>query len=353
MREYISFDSHKHYTIAEREDVETGQARQQRIEHEPGAIRAYLADIEAGTPVAVEAIGDWYWIADEIEAAGGEPALVHPRKAKLMMGLTNKTDRLDVHGLNRLQRNRTLPVVWIPPRPLRDQRELTRTRMVLVQMRTRLKNRIQATISKYGLALKGFSDPYGRRARIELERRVDQLPEHTLYVTRLLLTQLDVLQEQITQLEARLKSLVKLTAPMQWLMTEPGIGWLLAAVITWEIGDIRRFPSDAHLTAYAGTTPRVHSSGGKTRHGALREDVNQYLKWAFLEAANSIAINSRHHPDWYVSCLYGWLRARRGYQKAVGAVARHLAQAAFHILSRQQPYQERSRSRGGVNAGLS
>jgi len=83
--------------------------------------------------VAVEAVGNWYWIIDEIERAGCVPKLVHPRKAKLMMGMINKTDKLDGHGLNRLQRTGALPTVWVPPGPLRDLRELTRTRMVMVQ----------------------------------------------------------------------------------------------------------------------------------------------------------------------------------------------------------------------------
>ena len=70
--------------------------------------------------MAVETIGNRYWIVDEIEAAGCLPRLEHARKAKLMMGEINKTDKLDARGLNRLQRNGTLPMVWIlgPARPL-------------------------------------------------------------------------------------------------------------------------------------------------------------------------------------------------------------------------------------------
>jgi hypothetical protein len=70
--------------------------------------------------VAVETIGNWYWIVDEIEAAGCLPRLVHARKAKLMMGEINKTDKLDARGLNRLQAQWHLPMVWIlgPARPL-------------------------------------------------------------------------------------------------------------------------------------------------------------------------------------------------------------------------------------------
>src|SRR5881628_4049334 len=165
MEEYIAFDSHKHYTWVEHEQVATGRVRQYRLQHAPGAIRRVLAGCEPGTPVALEATANWYWIVSEIEQAGLKPQLVHPRKAKLMMGLINKTDKLDVHGLNRLQRNGTLPTVWIPPRPLRDLRELTRTRLVLVAQRTRLKNRLQSTLAKYGLAVRDCSDAFGTVAR--------------------------------------------------------------------------------------------------------------------------------------------------------------------------------------------
>ncbi len=79
-----------------------------------------MARCERGTPVAVEATGNWYWIVREIEEARLRPLLVHPRKAKLMMGMIHKTDKLDAHGLNRLQRAGTLPPVWIPPAELRD-----------------------------------------------------------------------------------------------------------------------------------------------------------------------------------------------------------------------------------------
>ena len=123
MEEYIAFDSHKRYTWVEHEEVTTGKVKQYRLDHAPGAIRQALAGCEPGTPVAIEATGNWYWIIDEIEQAQLEPQLVHPRKAKLMMGQINKTDKLDTHGMNRLQRTGTLPTVWIPPGALREQRE--------------------------------------------------------------------------------------------------------------------------------------------------------------------------------------------------------------------------------------
>jgi len=340
MREYIALDSHKHYTLAEREDARTGQCRQQRIEHRPGAIREYLQRCPAGTAVAVEALGSWYWIVEEIEQAGLRPMLVHPRKAKLMMGMINKTDKLDVHGLNRLQRNGTLPTVWIAPGPLRDLRELTRTRMVLAQQRARLKNRLGATLDKYGLGVRDWSDPYGKRARSELEGLLEDLPEQTGFVSRTLLEQLDFVQGQIARLEQRLASLLEETSAMRLQRTLPGFGPILSAVVVLEMGDASRFADAEHFASYAGTTPRVHSSGDKTRYGKLRPDVNRYLKWAFVEAANVIV---RHHRSWpgrHVSRLYARLKPRKGGAKAVGAIARHLAEGTYHVQSSRVPYRD-------------
>jgi transposase len=316
------------------------KAKQYRIEHEPGAIKRFLQGREPGTLVAVEATGNGYWIVDEIEQAGLQPKLVHPRKAKLMMGLINKTDKLDAHGLNQLQRNRTLPTVWIPPKELRDLRELTRTRMVLGAQRTRLKNRIQATLNKYGWVLRNYSDPFGKKARVELNLHIGHLPSQTAYVTGVLMNQLDALEVQIGEMEKRIRALAQETPEMKCLMTLPGIGWILAVVVVLEVGDILRFPSAQHLASYSGTTPRIHQSGDKTRYGRLRPDVNHYLRWAFIEAAHSVCLNQRCRPEWHVTRLYQRIRGRKGHAKAVGAVARHLAEATYHVWSTGKPYRD-------------
>ncbi len=340
MEEYIAFDSHKHYTWVEHEKVRSGKGRQYRVEHGPGAIRCALRGCTPGTAVALEATANWYWIVDEIEQARLVPKLVHPRKAKLMMGLMNKTDKLDAHGLNGLQRNGTLPTVWIPPGPLREVRELTRTRVVLVAQRTRWKNRITATLAKYGAPGSEWSDPYGKSARAELESRMAGLPSQAAWASRQMLRQVDVLARQVAAFEQRLEQLAEVTPEIERLKSLPGVGLILAATIQLEIGEIARFPSAEHLAAYAGTTPRVHSSGGHTRYGPTRPDVNRYLKWAFAEAANSVAVNHARCPERHVSQLYQHLRERKGHSRAVGAVARHLAEAAFHVLSRRQDYRD-------------
>ena len=340
MSKYMAFDSHKHYTLAECEEARTGRTRQCRIEHEPGAICRYLERYPRGLEVAVEATGNWYWIVSEIEQAGDVPRLVHPRKAKLMMGMINKTDKLDVHGLNRLQRNGTLPTVWIPPGVLRDLREVTRVRMLLGNQRTRLKNRITSTLDKYAVGVTEATDAYSAKGRPELFEQIALLPSHTQWAATLMLKQLDFVQTQITQQEQRLKALLTVSPQMQLLMSLPGIGLILSAVLALEIGQITRFASAPRLASYAGTTPRVQASGDRVRYGRLRPDVNRYLRWAFVEAANSVALNHSRCPQRHVSQLYARLRARRGHSKAIGAVARHLAEAAFWVLSGNEPYRD-------------
>ena len=205
---------------------------------------------------------------------------------------------------------------------------------------TRWKNRITATLAKYGVPASEYSDPYGKGARAELEARIEPLPDQTRWATRQRLAQLDALGEQIRQFERRLEELVELTPAMQRLMSLPGVGVILAPTIALEIGYVGRFPDAPHLASYAGTTPRVHASGDRVRDGRTRPDVYRYLQWAFAEAANSVAVHYRRWPERHVSQLYFRLRQRKGHAKAVGALARHLAEAAFHVLSRQAAYRD-------------
>ena len=335
----IAFDTHKRYTLASVASDDGRVLREERIEHERGALRQFLASCEPGAPVAVETVGHWYWVVDEIEAAGCLPRLVHARKAKLMLGNLNKTDRLDARGLNLLQRTGTLPTVWIPPGGLRDQRELPRTRMVLVRQRTRLKNRVHATLAKYALHEVDVSDLFGTRGRQWVQQRLALLPPHTAFTLAQLLAQIDSLAQQVRAFEQRMRTSFAPAPEITHLMTLPGVGFILAVVIALEVGDVTRFPRPEQFAAYAGTTPRVQASGDKIRYGRLRPDVNRYLKWAFIEAAN-VGVAHRAHRARHVRRLYERLTRRRGHPKAVGAVARHLAEATYWMLSRHEAYRE-------------
>jgi transposase len=173
---------------------------------------------------------------------------------------------------------------------------------------------------------------------------MEQLPPHTRYATERVLEQLGVVESQIGLFEQRTREVFSKTAELEVVMSLPGVGFILGVVIVLEVGDVSRFPTASHLASYAGTTPRVHSSGGKTRYGQLREDVNRYLKWAYVEAANAVCLQRRFFPHRHVSQLYDRIARRKGHQKAIGAVARHLAEATYWMLRRRQSYQEPKRT---------
>ena len=349
MNPIIGCDAHRRYSLFAVLDTHTLSVEQTRVNHQPGAIREFLSDYPEGTPVAIETVGNYYWIVDEIEQAECLPLLAHAAKAKVLMGNINKTDKLDAKGLATLVHLGSLPTVWLPPSEIRDERELHRTRMAFCKPRTALKNRIHSTLAKYALNTAEHSDIFVGKGRDWLNRTIKKLPPETDRCLEQELELLDATMEQITALEERIRERIKLTSNMQLLKSLPGVGDILAIVIEREIGTIDRFPTAGHLAAYAGVVPKVHSSGGKTRYGRMRKQANQYLKWAFIEAANVIVAH-RHHPAWRqkkVSLVYERICRRKGHAIAVGAVARHLAEAAFWMLTKGETYQDPALRRQG------
>jgi hypothetical protein len=81
----VGCDAHKRYSLFAVVNAHAKVVSQTRIDHQPGAIRAFVSRFPPGTPVALETVGNWYWIVDEIEAGGCVPLLAHAAKAKLMI----------------------------------------------------------------------------------------------------------------------------------------------------------------------------------------------------------------------------------------------------------------------------
>jgi transposase len=212
--------------------------------------------------------------------------------------------------------------------------------MFLTQLRAKLKNRIQATLTKYALNVTEYSDPFCQEARQVMAQRIKQLPPQAMKATQQLLQVLNPLEEQIQDQDKRIQELTKITPEMELLMTIPYIGKILSIVIASEVGNISRFAKAENYTSYAGTAPRVKASGDKYRIGRLRSDVNRYLKWAYVEAANCACIHQKNFPDRHVTLLYRRIKQRKGHPKAIGAVARHLAEATYYVLSKKQAYRD-------------
>lgn len=340
MKKFYGCDAHKKYSMFGFMDEECNPGPFFRVENSRDQFRGFLHTLPPGSPIALESVGNWYWMIDEMERAGHVPKLANAGKAKLMMGQINKTDKLDAKGLALLLRNGTLPSVWIPPGELRDQRELPRMRMAFVRVRTMLKNRIHVALAKYAIEIKEFSDIFGVGGRALMASRLGELPPQTRRSVEEQLKLLDQVEEQIKMCEKQIKEVVEETPAMKLLKTIPPVGEILTVVTALEVGDIKRFRRAESLANYAGTVPRIKDSGGRRRYGKVRSDVNRYLKWAFIEAANIVVLHQARWNDRHMVRLYRRIRQRRGHAKAVVAVARHLAEATYWMLTKNEPYKE-------------
>jgi transposase len=339
MEQFIGCDAHKKFSVfvAVNEKGHAGEAL--RVAHDRELYREFLSRLPAHSAIAVEASGSYSWLVDEMEQLGHRPRLCNPLEAKRRMGLTNKTDKLDAKGLAILLRNGTLPEVWIPPRELRDQRELLRLRIFLVRMRTRVKNRIHATLGRHNIQVPG-ADLFGVAARKQLGTRLPELPVHCREAVEQELATVDFLKTQIESAERRLERIRKVSVEADLLKTLPCVGEILSMVLMLEIGRVDRFPTAAHLASYAGLVPRVRSSGGHTRMGQVCGNVNRNLKWAFVEIGNLVVVNQRRLAGTHVVKLYRRVKRAKNHQKAVVAVGRHLAEAAWSVLTKLEVYRE-------------
>lgn len=338
MKKYVGCDSHQRYSVFVTMDEKGEAGVPVRIQHENGELEKFLKTLPVGAPVAVEASGGWYWFVDALEAVGLEPHLANPLEAKKQMPGRNKTDALDARGLATLLRVGTLPEVWIPPAKLRDLRGLLRTRLAMRRQGSFLKNRIHAVIRRYGLRQDAFQDLFSGKARIVLSGYIEKLPAETRYATVQEWELLNQLERHIERLEVRIRDSICKVGWVRLLKTLPGVADILGATIYLEIGDVGRFPSAAHLAAYAGLVPTVHSSGGKTHYGPTSQQANHYLKWAFIEAANCTVMHRQKYGEQHVGELYQRLKERKCHGKAATAVARHLAEASWWILKKKQEY---------------
>lgn len=219
----------------------------------------------------------------------------------------------------------------------RDKRELLRTRMALRDVRTMLKHRIHSALERYGIFCSGVTDLFGVQGRLFLSDAGKSLPPFTAEMLNRQLETFDLIGAEVEIIEARIDRVIQPDTIVKRLQTMPGVGKILGPVIALELGDVQRFASAERLASYCGLVPRVFSSGGHTRLGGTSRFVNLYLKWAFVEAANC-AIRLRGPQYRHARELYRRLQPGKGHGRAAVAVARHLAEAAYWMLTKQQDY---------------
>lgn len=337
MKQFIGCDQHKHYSVfAVRQ--ESGGVGLHRMLHDAESVRRFLEQLPAGSEIAVETSGYYYWLVDEMERAGHRAHLAHALHVKRLNPSPNKKfDGKDACHLLGLLQNGSLPEVWIPSAGLRDQREVLRLRMFLCRQRTQMKNRIHGCLGRYNVHLGGT--PFSGEWRLELSRRLEPaIPEHTRQSLRWQLSHLDLTVDRISTIEKYLDHILYVSPEVSLLRTLPCTGKILAATIALEAGRIERFPSAEHYASYCGLVPRVSSSGGKTRMGQTCNDVNRFLKWAYVEMANLIVRNRKTTATTHALRLYNRIKKTKSHPKAVVAMGRHLAEATFWMLTNQEPY---------------
>ena len=209
--------------------------------------------------------------------------------------------------------------------------------MALRDLRTSLKHRIHSAIDRYGLHTDSITDIFGVKGRAYIAETLPDLPPETARMVALELECIDQLSVKLLPLEQHIDRTLRTTPEIQLLQTLPGVGKTLAPVLWLEIGDIDRFARAENLASYAGLVPRVISSGGHTHHGGVCRNINRYLKWAFVEAANCAA-HLGAHREGHIGLLYQRLAPGKGHGRAIVAVARHLAEASYWMLRKHEPY---------------
>src|SRR6266700_502770 len=241
---------------------------------------------------AIESMNGARFVHDQLELAGWRVEIADAVKVKGLAPLACKTDRIDAWVLAELARRDLVPAIWLPDPAVRAERERARFRLHLVRQRTRLKNRIHATLIAHGHACP-VSDLFGVKGRALLTRL--DLPEPWRGTLEASLRLIDALEGEIAGCERELRRLGADHRYLPLLITCPGIAWVLGYTIASELGDIGRFPSPRKLTGYTGLCPKVDQSGERDRRGPLTKNGPRYLRWALIEAAHA---GVRWHPPY-------------------------------------------------------
>jgi len=349
-KKYIGCDVHRDYSVFRMMDERGRLSPAMRVMHREGEMERFLRSLPPSSPVAIEACGGWMWVVETVEAAGHQAHLAHALETKKRIAGAFQTDESDAGGLAMLLRNGTLPEVWIAPAAIRDLRGLVRSRLAIRRYQTAFKNRIHGVLNQYGIKHSveaeedsDVRDWFSVKAHSQLMRAIERLPAASREAVRQEYLTVRELELKIKALEGAIKARVGSFGWLRLLRTLPGVGLILGATIWLEIGDVRRFPSAQRLAAYAGLVPSVQSSGGKTWRGPTPKACNQYLKWAFVEAANVVVARQKKWEQKYPHTIGLYRRVKATTKiaaKAKVAVGRHLAEASWWVLTRKQDYRE-------------
>jgi transposase len=317
------------------------------------------------THVAMEATGVYWKPVWHLLEGNFQLVLANAQHIKNVPG--RKTDVNDAMWIADLLAHGLIRSSFVPPAPIQDLRDLTRTRKQLVREISQHSLRIQKTLEDANIKLASvLSNILGRSGRAILDaiiegeedpevladlalgtarRKHDPLVEalrgrvtaHHRGLIKLHLNLISALQSALKEIDTVVgKALEPINERVRLLTTMPGISDLVAHVIVAEIGvDMSRFPTAGHLVSWAGFCPRNDESAGKRRCTRIRKTSN-WLKTTLVTAAWS-AIRVKNT---YLQAQFLRLKARRGPKKAIIAVAATMLTAAYHILRDAVPYKD-------------
>jgi transposase len=317
------------------------------------------------THVAMESTGVYWKPVFYVLEEAFTCLLVNAAHIKQVPG--RKTDVLDCIWIAQLLEHGLLRGSFVPPAPIRELRDLTRHRKVLIQERQRAANRLHKLLQDAGLKLasvatdilgvsgramlgalvEGTTDPgvLADLARGKLRKKLPALrqalagrfrPHHAFLVGQLL-AHVDYLDEAITTVSEEIEArLAPFEAHLTRLDTVHGIARRTAEVIIAEIGvDMTVFPNEHHLASWAGMCPGNNESAGKHKSGKTRKG-DRWLRTALVEAA-AAAIRTK---DSALAARYRRVMRHRGHKKAVVAVAHAMLRAVYHVLADGTPYRD-------------
>lgn len=324
--------------------------------------------VQAGcTHVVMESTGSYWKPVFNVLEGSLAVCLANAEDVKGRKG--HKTDRVDAQWLAHLLRHGMIRTSFVPPRPIRELRDLTRRRKQLLNDATSEKNRVQKTLEDanvklgsvlsdvFGVSgqrmlealLEGRSNPQElaemarQRARQKIPQIIEslsghRLSEHHRFMIRMSLEHLRMLEGQILALDEEVLQRIGslgLDSLLTLLQTIPGLGHDSAVAILAEVGpDIKQFPTAKQLSSWAGVCPGNKKSAGKDFRGHTTRG-NRWLRCTLTECAWAIS-RSKKSPlrDKF------WRWAVAGKKKAVMAVAHALLLQVYQVLQTQQPWNQ-------------
>ncbi len=301
-------------------------------------ISSLAATLTMDDRVVMESTGAyWLSIYERLDSMHVATVLASPSKTKAIAWARIKSDKVDARILAHLLRADLIPESYVPPKDVREMRELIRHRASIVRVRTMVKNRVHAMVDRNGLK-HDFSDLFGKGG-VGWLRSLELPPMDRLMLDNHL-AHLESLDGQISRVDDRITERASQDEDVRLLLSLTGVDVFSALLIRSEIGDIKRFPNYKKLVSWAGLAPSLHQSGSVEYHGAITKQGSKMLRWIMVEAARSA---SMHDPR--LRSFYERVKERRGDQKAVVAVANKMLKIVWFMLTRREEYESTNRER--------